>query len=100
MRAKICWELRPGDMLEREMLMPIGKYIKNTRKKAIEIAKKRGLKLGLEYYWDFIMGRIKLYRRDSEINYAINLADKYEPIGIRYTNIVNGQYTKKEYYFK
>jgi hypothetical protein len=105
MRNKICLALREGDMIEKEMPMPIGKYVKQTRKTALEIAEKRGLKEGYEYYWTYIMGRIELYRRDCEIKYALNLADKYEPISYDYIDekkFIDGVYTcnQKVYYYK
>lgn len=95
MRHIPCFELRPHDMLEKEMPMPIGAYVRSVGKKALEIATKTGnLQLGCEYYWEQVNGRIALYRRDSEIHYAINLAHRRRPIDLRYTPD-----NQKEYFF-
>jgi len=120
MRNIPCYELRKGDMIESELPMSIGMYIKSMRKTTIKYAERTGnLPLAMEYYWDQIMGRIELYRRDSEISYAINLADKQRPIDYKWVKLVlvkegytektkTGvrtiqpiyKYTKKIYYFR
>lgn len=80
MRNVVCFELRKGDMLESEMPMPIGKYIKLIRNTALKISEEHNLRLAYIYFWEQIMGRLELYRRGSEIRYAIKLIVKHQPI--------------------
>lgn len=84
MRNVICWEHKKEDMLEKEMPMTIGEFVKLISKQSLKVARNRGLALGYKFYWSTIIERCNLYRRRSECKYALQLAEKYEPIQYKY----------------
>ena len=94
MRNVICWEVRKGDMVETEMPMQIGEFVKLRSEKSLGIAKSKGMALAHRFYWEMVMERLVLYRRRSECKHGLLLAEKQAPIAYLY-NILN----EKVFYF-
>lgn len=80
-------------MLEKEMPMPIGEYVRLIKQRALEMSKK-GMALAHKFYWDMVMERLVLYRRSSECEHGLLLAEKHKPIEYTYNSK-----NEKEYFY-